>query len=419
MSRAASSTWANYFDACATTPPAAEVLEAMAAVHAGAWANPSSLHGFGVAAGEQLERSRQRIGELLGCLNSQVLFTSGATESIHTALLGVASGMPAGRLLISTVEHPATLAAATQLQRLGWQVEQVPVDRVGQVRQELLEQLLVPPTRLVSLIWGQSEVGTIQPLLAIGNSCRKAGVLLHVDAVQVVGHQLINFNSMPVDLLSLTAHKLQGPRGIGALLLRPDIRLTPLIAGGGQESGMRGGTEPVALVAGLTRALELAVERLVCQGGNDPIAPLRDALLEQLMLLDDIQLTGPDPRDRHAPERLPHHLSVLLAGPDGHPVSGRRLVRCLWQQGYAVSSGSACSSGVAASHGGHAPSPVLQAMGYADRVAGSGLRFSLGAWHRGADLVGVAAALQRARRQLLTAGTTDQGSGQACAPRFS
>ena len=370
----------------------------MAAVHAEAWANPSSLHGFGLAAAEQLERSRQRIGELLGCASHQVLFTSGGSESIHTALLGVATALPAGRLLISAVEHPATLAAAKQLQSRGWQVERLPVDGLGLVDQQLLEQLLVPPTRLVSLIWGQSEVGTIQPLQAIGSKCRAAGVLLHVDAVQVIGHQQLNFNALPVDLLSLAGHKLQGPRGIGALLQRPDLQLSPLIGGGGQEAGRRGGTEPVALVAGLARALELCTDRLVAHGGSDPVGPLRNALLEQLLQLEGVRLSGPDPRDLEAPERLPHHLSLLLAGPDGQPLSGRRLVRNLWQQGYAVGSGSACSSGQAASPAGQTPSPILLAMGYNSEVAASGLRFSLGPWHRGSDLAGVGAALERARQ---------------------
>ncbi len=390
--------WANYLDACATTPPAPEVLEAMAAAHAGAWANPSSLHGFGLAAAEQLERSRQRIGELLGCASHQVLFTSGGSESIHTALLGVATALPAGRLLISAVEHPATLAAAKQLQSRGWQVERVPVDGLGLVDQQLLEQLLVPPTRLVSLIWGQSEVGTVQPLQAIGRKCRAAGVLLHVDAVQVIGHQQLNFNALPVDLLSLAGHKLQGPRGIGALLLRPDLQLSPLIGGGGQEAGRRGGTEPVALVAGLARALELCTDRLVAHGDSDPVGPLRNALLEQLLQLEGVKLSGPDPRDLDAPERLPHHLSLLLAGPDGQPLTGRRLVRSLWQQGYAVGSGSACSSGKAGGPAGLTPSPILLAMGYTSEVAASGLRFSLGPWHRAADLAGVGAALERARQ---------------------
>jgi len=154
----------------------------------------------------------------------------------------------------------------------------------------------------------------------------------------------------------------------------------------------------VALVAGLARALELCTDRLVAHGGSDPVGPLRNALLEQLLQLEGVRLSGPDPRDLEAPERLPHHLSLLLAGPDGQPLSGRRLVRNLWQQGYAVGSGSACSSSQAGGPAGLTPSPILLAMGYTSEVAASGLRFSLGPWHRAEDLAGVGAALERARQ---------------------
>lgn len=369
----------------------------MAAVQADAWANPSSLHGFGLVAAEQLERSRWQLGELLGCAAGQVVFTSGGTESIHTALLGVAVQGPPGRLLISAVEHPATLAAAAQVQRLGWQVQTLPVDHLGVVDLEALDRLLVPPTRLVSLIWGQSEVGTIQPIESIGASCRAAGVLLHVDAVQVVGHQPIAFDALPIDLLSLAAHKLQGPRGVGALLVRQGLTLQPFLGGGGQEEGRRGGTEPVALVAGLTRALQLCQARLEAHGGRDPLADLRNGLLTRMLELEEVHLTGPDPRHLAAPSRLPHHLSLRVASTSGRPLSGRRLVLALWQQGYAVSSGSACSSGRGAQPGGLAPSPILQAMGFADAEAASGVRLSLGPWLTAADLEGVSSALERAR----------------------
>ena len=390
-----------YLDSCATTPPAPEVLEAMAAVHAEAWANPSSLHGFGLAAAERLERSRERVGEILGCQGSQVLFTSGGTESIHTALLGAAADGPPGRLLISAVEHPATVAAASQLQMAGWQVERLPVDHHGVVDLEALDRLLAPPTRLVSLIWGQSEVGTIQPIELIGARCRAAGVVLHVDAVQVVGHLPVDFNALPVDLLSFASHKLQGPRGVGALLIRPDLQLKPFLGGGGQEGGRRGGTEPVALVAGFARALDLCAARFQAHGGRDPIADLRDDLLGQLLQLQGVRLSGPDPRDPAAPARLPHHISLLMASAGGRPISGRRLVQTIWQQGYAVSSGSACSSGRGANPWGLAPSPILQSMGYPDDQAASGLRLSLGPWLTPAQLAGVPGAVERGRLRVL------------------
>ena len=390
-----------YLDSCATTPPAPEVLETMAAVHGEAWANPSSLHGFGLAAAERLERSRDRIAEILGCSANQVILTSGGTESIHMALLGAAADGPPGRLVISSVEHPATVAAAAQLQQQGWQVERCPVDHLGVVNLETLERLLKPPTRLVSLIWGQSEVGTLQPIGQIGHLCRQAGVLLHVDGVQVVGHGPLDFNALPIDLLSFASHKLQGPRGVGALLVRSDLKLKPFIGGGGQESGRRGGTEPVALVAGFARALDLCHGRLMAHGGRDPIADLRNVLLDRLLDLPAVMLSGPDPRNPLAPERLPHHISLLMATPEGKPISGRRLVQTIWQQGYAVSSGSACSSGRGANPWGLAPSPILQAMGYPDPVAASGLRISLGPWLTSHDLEGVPGALERGRLRVM------------------
>jgi cysteine desulfurase len=377
-----------YLDASATTPPAAAVLAEMAELQARAWANPSSLHGYGLAAAEALERSRWRCAAVLGCSPDELVFTSGGTESIHLALLGLGATLAPGRLLISAVEHPATVAAAAQLARQGWQVRELPVDHLGRLELHALREALEPPTRLVSLIWGQSEVGTLQELETIGELCRRAGVPLHVDAVQVVGHRPVQFAALPVDLLSLAAHKLQGPRGIGALLVRRGLALQPLLAGGGQEGGRRAGTEPVVLAAGLARALELSQE-----AEPERVAGLRDGLLETLLGLEGVRLSGPDPR-REPGQRLPHHLSVLVADRAGRPLNGRALVRDLWREGYAVSSGSACSST------GTTASPVLRAMGFGEAEAASGLRLSLGPWLSLDDLVGVAPALERARQRL-------------------
>jgi cysteine desulfurase len=377
-----------YLDASATTPPAAAVLAEMAELQARAWANPSSLHGYGLAAAEALERSRWRCAAVLGCSPDELVFTSGGTESIHLALLGLGTTLAPGRLLISAVEHPATVAAAAQLARQGWQVRELPVDHLGRLELHALREALEPPTRLVSLIWGQSEVGTLQELEAIGELCRRAGVPLHVDAVQVVGHRPVQFAALPVDLLSLAAHKLQGPRGIGALLVRRGLALQPLLAGGGQEGGRRAGTEPVVLAAGLARALELSQE-----AEPERVAGLRDGLLETLLGLEGVRLSGPDPR-REPGQRLPHHLSVLVADRAGRPLNGRALVRDLWREGYAVSSGSACSST------GTTASPVLRAMGFGEAQAAAGLRLSLGPWLSLDDLVGVAPALERARQRL-------------------
>ncbi len=357
-----------YLDACAAAPPAQPVIAAMLAAYQGAWANPSSLHGFGFAAAESLERSRQAIAACLGCPATWLTFCSGGTEASHGALLGAASQLPKGRLVISAVEHPAVLAAARQLQAQGWELAIWPVDGVGRVDLAWLDRLLAPPTRLVSVLWGQSEVGTLQPIETIGAACRRAGVLFHSDGVQVLGHQPLAIAHLPVDLFTVTAHKIQGPRGIGALVARPDLALGAWIGGGGQEAGRRGGTEAVALAAGFAAALQLAQDRLSAGGGRDPLEAERDRLLAALEPLAGVTITGCRQR------RLPHHLSLVLTGPGGHPLPGRQAVAGLWQRGLAVSSGTACASGRASG------SPVLQAMGLPAALAGSGLRLSLGPW---------------------------------------
>ena len=368
---------ARYFDTSATTPAAAEVLEVMAQAQAVAWANPSSLHLPGLAAAELLERSRLSLAEGLGCELDELVVTSGGTEAIHLALLGAAAALEPGRLLITTVEHPATLAAAAQLRLRGWSVQTVPVDRQGLLDLDALDDLLVPPTRLVSVIWGQNEVGSLQPIETIGARCQRAGVLLHVDAVQILGHLPVVFRQLPIDLLSGAAHKLQGPRGVGLLLVRSGLPIQAQIGGGAQEGGRRGGTEPVVLLAGFARALELS-------GAAPSLAPLRDALIDRLLTIPGLMMSGPPPGD----SRLPHHLSLLVATEAGLPLAGRDLVRALSRQGFALSSGSACSSA------GSTASPVLRAMGYGEADAASGLRISLGPWHRLVDLEALALALQ-------------------------
>lgn len=357
-----------YLDASATTPPAEPVLRAMAAARQQAWANPSSLHGFGLAAAESLERSRSSVASLLGCRSEELVFCSGGTEAAHLAIVGLARSLPPGRCLISSVEHPAVVAAAAELRDLHWEVVSLPVNDVGRIRLEVLASLLAPPTRLVSVIWGQNEVGTMQPIDAIGQLCRQAGVVFHTDAVQAVGHADIRFADRPIDLLSCTAHKLQGPRGVGALVVRTGVPLTPLLSGGGQEGGRRAGTESVALAAGFAAALALCQERLDRNDGQDPIAVWRDRLLVKLLELPGVSHTG------CLEHRLPHHISVIVRGGDDRPLSGRRLVAALWRQGFAVSSGSACSSGK------DRGSAVLKALGLSEEEASAGLRISLGPW---------------------------------------
>ena len=361
-----------YLDACAATPPHPQVLAAMAEAQARFWANPSSLHTPGLEAAEALERCRQELAELLGAPAHRVVFTSGGTEADNLALLGLGRRLKPGRLLLSPLEHPAVAQAAGQLQQEGWQVVPLPVGPDGRLDPADLRPLLAPPTRLVSIGWASSEIGTLQPMAELARLCRDAGVPLHCDAVQAVGQVPVDLGAVPVDLLSLSAHKFQGPRGIGALLLAPGVELEPLQHGGGQEGGLRPGTEAVALAVGLVRALALRLEALPREGPR--LGACRDRLRARLLACPGLRCSGAEQL------RLPHHPSLLLRSPAGVPLCGRSAVRALAGWGVAVSSGSACSSGRSS------PSASLLAIGCSAAEARSGLRLSLGPWINDDDL---------------------------------
>ena len=363
-----------YLDAAATTPPLANVLRRMEQVQRDAWANPSSLHSPGLIAAEALGRSRAQIAAALNAESDQLIFTSGATESVHLALLGASAQQPAGRLVISAVEHPAVEAAARVLVQRGWSLERWPVDATGVLKLDQLDRLLAPPTRMVSLIWAQSEVGTLQPLLRIGGACRERGVVIHTDATQLLPQGLIDWSSLPIDLLSFSSHKLQGPRGVGLLLHRQGVILQPLQAGGGQEGGHRAGTEPVALIAGLAEALQILprynpFKQSTPPGATPQLVHWRDRLEVQIEAIEGVKVLHWE-----TTPRLPNHLACLITTAGGSPLPGRRLVRELSRLNVACSSGSACRSGTVQD------SAVLSAMGVETALRQSLLRFSLGPW---------------------------------------
>ena len=379
-----------YLDAAATTPPLPAVISTVHQRQQDAWANPSSLHGSGLAAAECLGRARQTMANHLDCNPDDLIFTSGATESIHLALLGAAAGLEAGRLVISAVEHPAVAAAAEQLKRKGWSLERWPVDRSGRVAMQHLDRLLAPPTRLVSIIWGQSEVGTIQPIPALAAACRERGICFHTDATQLIPQGVISWQRSCIDLLTFSSHKLQGPRGVGVLLHRPGVVAEAQLGGGGQEGGFRAGTEPVPLLAGLATALaELPAFDPEVEpappGASPAVRSGRDALQIRLASLAGVTVLNPD-----LDHRLPHHLACLIADAAGRPLSGRQLVRELSRLGLACSSGTACQSGQ------RQDSAVLTAMGIEPSWRQSLLRFTLGPWLSDADLAAVPEHLQTA-----------------------
>ena len=318
-----------YLDAAATTPPLPAVIAVMQQLQQTAWANPSSLHGAGLAAAEALERARWSIAERFAVNPDQLIVTSGATESVHLALLGSAAGLVPGRLVISAVEHPAVVAAAHQLEALGWSIAEWPVDGQGVLRLDQLDRLLSAPTRLVSLIAAQGEVGALQPISTIARACRERGIVIHSDATQLVPQGCFAFERLGVDLLTLSAHKFRGPRGVGLLIRAPGVDLSPLQGGGGQEHGLRSGTEPVALVGGMAEALMALpsfdpVSQHVPPGSSTQIRRQRDQLLERLLELPQLQLCGPSPD-----QRLPHHIALLAK-----TVGGQPLPDAIWCDGW-------------------------------------------------------------------------------------
>ncbi|KPQ34367.1 MAG: cysteine desulfurase [Phormidesmis priestleyi Ana] len=355
------------------------------------WGNASSLHDWGNRSATALERSRQQVADLINAsVAESIIFTGGGSEANNLAIFGVAKQFLAPQhLIISAVEHSAITEPARQLERQGWQVTRLPVDRSGALHPKDLQAALRPNTVLVSIIYGQSEVGTLQPVAELGKIARAHGSLFHTDAVQVAGRLPINVQQLPVDFLSLSSHKIYGPQGAGALYVSPHVssaQLLPIIYGGGQERGLRSGTQAIANIVGFGVAAELAAAEMPTETLR--LIRLRDRLFA---LLKDVPGLVPTGDSRH---RLPHHVSFCLA--EGE-VTGKTLVRQMNLAGIGISAGSACHSGKLS------PSPILQAMGFSDRPATSGIRLTLGRHTAEADIDWTALVLQQVLSRTLAA----------------
>ncbi len=352
-----------YLDYAATTPVDPAVAEAMMACLGleGAFANPSSAHGPGRAAAARIERAREQVAALIGASPREIVFTSGATESDNLALLGVArANADRGRHIVtSRIEHKAVLDPCRRLEKEGFRVSYVTPDRSGAVDPAAVRAVLRPDTILVSVMHVNNEIGVIEDIAAIGQMCRAAGVAFHTDAAQSVGRIPVDVRQLPVDLLSLTAHKLYGPKGVGALYVRRAVRAlaSPLSYGGGQEEGLRPGTLPTHQIVGFGVAAEQAAVHRSAE--HTRLAGLRDRLWAGIERVGGVHLNGAS-----AP-RVPHILNVSF-----EEVDGESLFTALGA--LAVSTGSACSSATGD------PSYVLRALGRSARLAESSLRFSLG-----------------------------------------
>ena len=353
-----------YMDNHATTPIAPEVLAAMMPYLTTNFGNASSTHPFGVTAMDAVEKARLQVVELLGCSAEEVIFTSGATESDNLAVRGIAYACreKGNHIITSTAEHHAILDTCHALATEGFETTYLPVDKYGRVSPDDVEAAITPRTILMSFMYANNEVGTINPIADIAAVAAKHGVLFHSDAVQGIGQLPSEMERLGIDLASLTAHKIYGPKGIGALYIRRDAaRPQSLFHGGGQEDGVRPGTLNVAGIVGLGAACELA--KSYVETGKSCVATLRDALHQKLAArLGDIHLNG------HPEQRLPGNLNLCFAGVQSHAL-------LMGLKSVAVSTGSACDSeSVKASH-------VLVAMGIPNELALTAVRFGLGRYN--------------------------------------
>lgn len=376
-----------YLDYCATTPPRSEVIAQMQRIMSQEWGNPSSLHAWGQRASTVIEIARTHVAKLINSPTIEsVVFTSGGTEANNLAIMGVAwQYQRPQHLIISSVEHSAISEPAKFLEEKGWQVTRLPVNPQGMINPLDLKAAMQTNTVLVSVIYGQSEIGTIQPIAELAKIARSQEVLFHTDAVQVAGRLPIDVQQLDVDLLSISSHKIYGPLGAGALYVRLGVELLPLLAGGGQEMGYRSGTQAVPTIAGFGLGAELAAREMETE--TPRLIRLRDHLYDLLADSPHLIPTG----DKH--HRLPHHLSFIVK----EKITGKNLVRQLNLAGIAISGGAACNSGKLT------PSGILLAMGYTPEEALGGIRLSLGRDTTEADVDWVAMTLKQILNRLIPA----------------
>ena len=348
-----------YADNAATTKPSEHVISEMVRVMRNAYGNPSSIHSMGGDALDELETARKTIADILGCTPSEIVFTSGGSEADNQALLSAYTGAKAGKKhIVSTAfEHHAVLHTLDRLREQGFDVTLVPVNENGIVKPEDIENAIRDDTALVSVMYANNEIGTIQPVGAIGKICREHGVLFHTDAVQAFGNIAVSLEN--IDMLSLSAHKFHGPKGVGLLYVRRGTELLSLINGGGQEKGRRAGTENLPGIVGMAAAMKDAAENL--EEKSRKLTAKRNYIISELKKIPHSVLNGDEEN------RLPGNINMCFEGIDGEP-----LILMLDLRGIEASSGSACTSGSLE------PSHVLRAIGRNPEIARGSLRLSIG-----------------------------------------
>ncbi len=376
-----------YLDYASTTPMDPRVVQAMQPFYRERFGNPSSVHGFGQIARQAVDEARESVARAIGAREAdEIVFTGGATEADNFALIGAAyANETRGRhLVISPVEHHAVLEPARFLESRGFELTLLPVDRTGRVDPEAVRAAIRRDTILVSVMHSNNELGTVQPISDIGRITREARVLFHCDAAQSLGIVPIDVRALGVDLLSLSAHKRYGPKGVGALFIRKGTPLVRFLHGGSHERNRRAGTHNVPGIVGFGEAVRLALEVMDAEAAR--LRTLRDRMIAGLLALDGVRLNG------HSIDRLPGNVNVSFRGADSES-----LLLALDLQGVAASSGSACTSGSLE------PSHVLAAIGLEPAVAAGTLRFSLGRWTTEDEIDYVLAILPGILEQVRTA----------------
>ena len=368
-----------YLDYAATTPTHPKVVKAMMPYFTEAFGNPSSIYSYGQEAKRAVEESRGKIANLIGARNEEIIFTSGGTEADNFTLTGIAyaNESKGNHIITSSIEHHAVMETCKFLGRRGFKVTYLPVDKYGLVDPDDVRKSITANTILISIMHANNEVGTIEPIAEIGKIAKEAGIYFHTDAVQAVGHIPVNVNELEVDLLAMSAHKLYGPKGIGALYVRKGTRITPFLHGGDQERKRRASTENTPGIIGFSAAAELA-QRDMSQEAKRLIH-LRDRLIKGLLeQIDHSHLNG------HPQKRLPNNVNVSIEF-----IEGESMLLNLDLESIAASTGSACSSSSLE------PSYVLLAMGLHHEQAHGSLRFSLGRWTSEEDVGQVIEVLPR------------------------
>ncbi len=358
-----------YFDYAATTPVDPRVVRAMQPYFVKVYGNASSLNSFGVEAKRGLEDSRKAVAKFMNADPDEVVFTGSATEANNLALKGHAHelGKEKCHIAVSSIEHDCILNSARWLEKQGFKVSYLPVDRHGLIKMDVVERVLEEGATLVSVVHGNNEIGTLQPIERIARKCHEYDALFHTDAVQSFGKLPLNVKEMSIDLMTVNAHKLYGPKGVGALYIASGTRIEPLIHGGGHEFGLRSGTENVPGIVGFAKTVELRKEEMGPEAKR--LAFLRDKLIEGSLKIEDTYLNG------HPTKRLPNNVSLRFSY-----IEGEAIVLCLDTKGIAASSGSACSTASGK------PSHVLLAIGLKPEEARGSLRLSLGKYNTKEDI---------------------------------